>query len=186
MNDDHAHMIFRSLRLLTVATAILALALPATGLAAPRAAIDRGIVQSVAATEIVIRSLDGSVVPFTVTPRTRVRVDKTPSTLAEIRPGLVASVRADRRGRAVLIQVFGTRKTTVVDTGIVTDVERGALTIRTADDQTVTFALHRKTRFKFRGKAAPRFIVRTGALVSIAHVGDAPATVVFVLKRPGA
>ncbi len=179
-------MTLRALRPLTAAVAVLALALPAAGLAAPQAArVDRGVVQSIDSTQIVIRSLDGSTISFPLLPRTRVKLNRVRASFTDVAPGFVATVAADRRGRAVLIQAFGTQATTV-DRGIVDSMTRRAITLRTSDGGTVTVAVNGGTRIRFRGLPARRNVVRPGALVAVTYATDAPALVVNVLKRAGA
>lgn len=181
-------MTIRLLRLLTVAAALLALALalPAAGVAAPRdRPVDRGVVQSVGPTEIVLTALDGSVLPFSVSPDTRVRLNGRRASIGDIRPGFVASVAHDRRARAVLIDAFGS-PATVIDRGMVTALTPASITLRTPGGDTLTFSLDRSTRFRFLGLPAKRWLVRPGALVAVTHATDAPALVVNVLKRAGA
>ena len=179
-------MTIRVLRLLTVSAALLALVVPAAGVAAPGdKPVDRGVVQSVNASQIVLTALDGSVLSFSVTPNTRVRVNGARASLADIRPGFVASVVHDRRARALLIEAFGTR-VTVTDRGLVTALTPAAITLRTPDGGALTFVLDNYTRFRFQGLPARRFVARPGALVAVTHATDAPALVVNVLKRAGA
>ena len=56
---------------------------------------DRGVVQRVSPERLVLRELDGSLVTITIGPRTRVRVNGLPSTIAVIRPGFVATAVHD-------------------------------------------------------------------------------------------
>jgi len=179
-------MTIRVLRLLTLAAALLALALPAAGVAAlGDKAVDRGVVQSVNQAQIVLRALDGSIVSFSISPDTRVRLNGRRTSLGNIAPGFVASVFHDRRARAVLIEAFGT-PATVTDRGVVTSLARAAITLRTPDGVALTVTLDRNTRFRFQGLPAKRFVARPGALVTVTHATDAPALVVNVLKRAGA
>ena len=68
-------MTTRLIRRLTVAAALLALVLPAAGVAAlGDKPVDRGVVQSVSPTQIVLTALDGSVLSFSVAPATRPQV----------------------------------------------------------------------------------------------------------------
>jgi hypothetical protein len=186
MQSNDAHMTIRLLRLLTVAAALLALGLPAAGVAAlGDKPLDRGIVQSVGPTQIVLTALDGSVLSFSVSQGTRVRLNGARGSVGDILPGFVASVVHDGRARAVLIQAFGT-PATVTDRGVVTALARTAITLRTSGGSTLTVTLDRKTRFRFLGLPAKRFLARPGALVAVNHATDAPALVVNVLKRAGA
>jgi hypothetical protein len=185
MRSDDAAMRFRSLRLLTTVVAVVALALPAAGLGASQAAtVDRGVVQSIDSSQIVIRSLDGSTISFPITPRTRVKLNRVSASLTDVAPGFVATVVADRKGRAVLIHAFGTSATTT-DRGIVTSITSGVITLRTNGGGIVTVTTDAMTRVRFRGLPARRAIVRQGALVAVTHAADAPALLVDVLKRAG-
>ena len=110
-------MTIRVFRLLTVTGLLLALVIPAAAIAGSTAKpVDRGVVQSVGAKQIVLTALDGSVLSFTLTPITRVRVNGAAATIDAIEPGFVATVVHDRRARAALIQAFGT-PTTSTDRG---------------------------------------------------------------------
>ena len=145
----------------------------------------RGVFQTVGSTQIVLTALDGSVLTFFVSPDTRVRLNGHRASLGDIRPGFVASVFHDRRGRAVLVEAFGT-PVTVTDRGMVTALTPTSITLRTPGGGAVTVPLDRNTRFRFQGLPARRNVVRPGALVAVSHATDAPALVVNVLKRAGA
>jgi len=176
------------LRLLTAVAAVLALALPAAGLAAPgRVGVDRGVVQSVNAGQIVLRTLDGGSLSFQVVPRTRVRLNGRRAAITDVGPGFVAEVAADGGGRALLVRAFGTSSTatTINDKGVVSAVTRTAITL-TTDAGARTIALDRSTRFRVLGLPAGLHAVRPGVIVVVTHAPDAPALVVNVLKRAGA
>lgn len=176
-------MMLRALRLLTVAIALLALALPAAGMAAAvDVTTDRGIVQSVEPERIVLRALDGSVVSFGVSPTTRVKLNGARVSLSDIRPGLVATVTHDGGAPAVLIRAFG-KPASVTDRGVVTALTKSAITLQTAGGATVTVSLDSSTRFRRLGLPARRALARPGALVAVTHALDAPAKVVNILKR---
>jgi hypothetical protein len=186
MTRDDVHMTLRPLRLLTVAIAVLALALPAAGMSAVGdVTTDRGVVQSVGSGQIVLAALDGSVVSFAVSPTTRVKLNGVRVSLAEIRPGFVATVTHKGTAPAILIRAFG-QPAKVTDRGIVTALTRSAITLRTSGGATVSVSLDPSTRFRFLGLPAKRFLARPGALVAVTHTVDAPAKVVNVLKRAGA
>jgi len=179
-------MTTRLLRLLTVSAALLALVVPAAGVAAPGdKPVDRGVVQSVNPSQIVLTALDGSVLSFSITLNTRVRLNGARASLGDIRPGSVANVAHDRRARAVLIEAFGTAAT-VTDRGLVTALSPTAITLRTPGGGALMLTLDGNTRFRFQGLPARRLLARPGALVTVSHATDAPALVVNVLKRAGA
>src|SRR4029079_19455697 len=97
-------MLIRPLRLLVVAVALVALALPAASLAAARErSTDRGVVQSIDSSQIVLRALDGGVVTYSIVPRTVVRLNGVPATIADIHPGFVARVVHDAQAHALVI-----------------------------------------------------------------------------------
>ena len=179
-------MLIRPLRLLIVAVVLVALALPAASLAAAsERSTDRGVVQSIDSSQIVLRALDGGVVSYSIVPVTVVRLNGAPAAIADIRPGFVARVVHDARAHALVIAAFGAPVTTT-DSGIVTIISRTAITLRVAGGGSLTLALNAGTRFKFRGVPARRALARPGAQVAVTHAADAPATVVNVLKRAGA
>lgn len=177
------HMTIRSLRVLVPIVAVLAIALPAAGGAA-RAdlTVDRGVVQSVAGDQIVLRALDGGVATFAVAPTTRVKLNGIVVALADIRPGFVASVVHDGTAPATLIRAFGVPAVTT-ERGIVTVLTRTSITFRTAAGTLVAVPLTATTRFRFRGVPAPRYLARPGSRVAVRHIGGGPATVVNVLER---
>jgi hypothetical protein len=188
MIEDDAPMRIRQLRLLTAFALVLALALPVAGHAAPGGVqVDRGVVQSVNAGQVVLRTLDGSSLSFQVVPRTRVRVNGRSAAITDIGPGFVAEVTADGRGKALVVRAFGTSTSTatVNDRGVVTAVSRIAITF-TTDAGTRTVALDRNTRFRVAGLPAGLRAVRPGVIVVVTHAPDAPALVVNVVKRAGA
>ena len=180
-------MTIRVLRLLTVAAALLALALPAAGVAAPGdKPVDRGVVQSVSQAQIVLRALDGSIVSFSVSPDTRVRLNGARASLGDDR----ARVRgqrlprpegASRSDRGVRHPGDGHRPWRGHRTHAGRD--HAAHSRRRRSDAST---LDRNTRFRFQGLPARRFVARPGALVTVTHATDAPALVVNVLKRAGA
>jgi hypothetical protein len=188
MRREDQSIMLRPLRLLIVVIALVSLALPAASLAGPgvKAGATRGVVQSVDASEIVLRALDGSVVTFTVMPRTPVRLNGVRATITDVRPGFVARVTYDRQSRAMLIEAFGAAAAPVVERGIVTAVTRSSITLRTVAGASVTVAVDAGTRFRFHGAPARRQLARPGATVAVTHLTDGPATVVNVLKRAGA
>ena len=176
-------MTLRPRRSPVIVIAVLALALPAGGIAATGdATTDRGIVQSVGPGQIELRALDGSVLSFAVSPTTRVKLNGARVSLADIRPGFVATVTHDGGAPAVVIRAFG-KPAHVIDRGVVTALTKSAITLQVAGGATVTVSLDSSTRFRGFGLPARRFLARPGALVAVTHAIDAPAKVVNVLKR---
>jgi hypothetical protein len=187
MIGDDAVMRIRPFRLLIVAAAALALVLPAAGVAGPRGTtVDRGVIQSIDASHITLRALDGSTVTLDLFPGTRVKLNGKRASLADIGPGLVAEVTADRKGRALQIRAFGTSPAaaaTTTERGIVTSVTKRSISFTALDGGTRTVTIDRLTRFRLLGRPAGARVVRPGAVVAVTHAGDGPALVVNVLKR---
>ena len=177
-------MTLRPLRLLVAAIAALALALPAAGLARDRLS-DRGVVQSVDSSQIVLRALDGNVASFAVSPATKVRLNGGHAALSEIHPGYVATVVHAGNAPALLIQAFG-QPVQLTDRGVVTALTRSAITLRTVNGATVVVTVDSQTHVRFLGVPVRRFLLRPGAFVAVTHGQDGPATLVNVLKRTGA
>jgi len=171
------------MRTLLVASAALGLALPGVAGAAPGGlTTDRGVVQSVSATEIVLRELDGSVVSLAVGPATRVQLNGRPALLASVQPGFVASVVHNGSRPAVVVRAFG-RAASVTDRGAVTALTPTAITLRTQDGTQVTIPLDSATRFRRFGRPVRTGAARPGAFVAVTHPVGGAARVVSVLKR---
>jgi hypothetical protein len=181
------NMTIRPIRLLAAIVAVLALAVPGTALAATKAVgADRGVVQSVDATHIVLRPLDGSTVTFDITPRTRVRLNGRNAPVAALGPGLVAEVTADRKHRAIVIRAFGTPAVAqAIDRGTVTGVTRTSVTIAVDGGGSVTVPLDGKTKVRGAGSLGRRKAIRPGAVVAVTHLPGGPALVVTIVKRTG-
>jgi hypothetical protein len=163
---------------------VLALALAAPAVAAAANAEltrDRGVVQSVDAGQIVLRALDGTVAAFPLGSATRVFLNGVRVTLAEIRPGLVATVVHDGAEPAVAVRATGT--TLVTDRGTVVALTRSEIVLATALSGSVTIPLDARTRFRLRGRPVRRAAARAGAVVAVKHPPGGPATRVNVLKR---
>jgi hypothetical protein len=185
MRAEDVPMTLRPLRLPLVAVALLALAVPAASMAGrDRPQLDRGVVQSATADQIVLAELDGSQQTFTVTPATRVTLNGRRADLSEILPGFVAAV-AHRGDLAQSVRAFGA-VALVIDRGVVTAVSPAAITLREPGDTSVTIALDANTRFRFQGAPTRGLLARPGAIVAVQHPSDGPARVVNVLKRAGA
>ena len=168
---------------------MLALALPAAGLAGPLRGptVDRGVVQSVTASQIVLRALDGTTVSAQIVPTTRVRLNGRPASIGDVAPGDVADVVADGQGRAIAVRAIGTRPTVapITERGLVVAVTPAAITLST-DTGTHSVPLDQGTRFRVLGVPARRRAARPGMLVAVTHAPGGPALVVNVLKRAGA
>jgi hypothetical protein len=174
----------RPMRLIMgLAVLVAALAFAGGTAASTRALeIDRGVVQSVSPTTIVLRELDGSSVALAVAPSTRIRVNGFAATLADIDPGFVAAVTHDGNAPAVLIRAFG-RPTVVVDRGRIVSFAVRRLTIRAESGQTLTFRVTARTRILWRGVPATRAALRPGRFAVVSHTPAGEALRVAVRPR---
>ena len=160
-----------------IAIAWLAAASPAV--AADRT-VDRGIVQSVSASVLVLRGLDGVAVDVPLGPRTRFRLNGMPATLADIRPGFVAdTVRFGSRA-AARVRAFG-RVATTTERGRLVGVREGWLVLRVASGRT-RIATSSGTLVRRRGRLAALRILRVGMRVEVVRAADGSAKVVRVLR----
>jgi hypothetical protein len=155
--------------LISLVAIVSALALAGTATAATRTlTVDRGVVQSVSSTLIVLRELDGSTVALQVGARTRVLLNGQPATLTDIRPGFVAAVTHNGSAPARVVRAFG-RVTPTVDSGVVVSVSRRVLVIRKPDGATLTFQVTARTKIRWRGLPATIAAVRPGRLVQVTY-----------------
>jgi hypothetical protein len=169
------------MRLTTSLTTLLAaLAFTGPAVAAPsELVVDRGVVQSVTTSGIVLRELDGSVVSLVVGPATRVRLNGLPATLADVRPGFVAGVVHDGTAPAILVRAFGR----LVDRGAIVSTAGRQLTIRADSGQTLTFRVGARTLIFWRGLQATRAALRPGRLAIVTHTAAGEALRVAVRPR---
>ena len=169
--------------LVAFASLFVALALAGTAGATTRElTIDRGVVQSVSTTRIVLRELDGNTVSIAVGARTLVLVNGIPATLADILPGFVAAVAHRGPNPARLIRAFG-RIQPVVDRGVVVSASLRGLVIRTPDGTTLSFRVIPRTRIRWRGLAATMAAVRPGRVVGVAHTRAGVAIRIVIRAR---
>jgi hypothetical protein len=167
-----------------VVAAIAALAVASGSPAAARdLTVDRGVVQSIAPTQIVLRELDGSMVTLAVDGSTRVLLNGVPARLRDIRPGFVAAVVHDGSQPARVIRAFG-RVGLVVDRGVVVSRGAGLLTIQRADGTQLTVRLTAETVVRWRnGVLARRATIRPGRRVEVTHTLKGVARLVVVDGR---
>jgi hypothetical protein len=171
-------------RVTLVVAAIAALAVAAPSPAGVRnLTVDRGVVQSITPTQIVLRELDGSVVALAVDASTRVLLNGAPARLRQIKPGFVATVVHDGTLPARVIRAFG-RVGPVVDRGVVVSRGAGLLTVQRADGSQVTVRLTVETIVRWRnGTPARRAAIRPGRLVEVTHTAKGVARLVVLDGR---
>ncbi len=161
---------------LTVVSIVLLGALLAAGAASARTGnlvLDRGIVQSVSAGQIVLRALDGSTIPITVGPKTKVFLNDAPAPLSAIQPGYVVGALHDGSRPAVYVRAVG-RAPLVVDKGVILSVNSGSLVLRTAAGP-VTITVGPSTAVQLNGRSANLADLRPGYAAEVSHRGSEPA-----------
>ncbi len=151
-------------------------ALVASGTASARSShfvIDRGVVQSVSSTQVVLKALDGSTITITIGPKTKVFLNDSPSQLSAIQPGYVAGALHDGNRPAVYIRAVG-RAPLVVDKGVIVSVTSTSLVLRTASG-IVTITLGPSTSIQLNSRSAGIGDLRPGYAAEVAHRGSEPA-----------
>jgi hypothetical protein len=169
---------------LTLLSICLIGALLAAGAASARTAgavLDRGIVQSVSAGQVVLRALDGRTITITVGPKTRVYLNDNPAPLSSIQPGYVAGALHDGSKAAVYIKAVG-RVPLSVDKGVITSVSSGSLTLRTGAG-TVTVTLGTATNVMLNGQPSSVNDLRPGYAAEVTHRGSDPALQIRAVGR---
>jgi hypothetical protein len=156
----------------------------AHGPANVKAGRGEGIVQSVSASAIVLRQLDGSTVSVSIGSSTQVFVDGKRASLRDVKAGYVASAAWKAGGSARVLQAFDLSARHAVRVGVVDSVSTGALVVTEtgvtsgAGDATVTIPVNAKTRVLIDGKPAKLDAVKAGYTVVITandSKGDKPA-----------
>ncbi len=162
---------------------LAALALAPTASAGTRELeVDRGIVQSVSGSELVLRQLDGGTVVLAVGPATGVRVNGLPATLADVLPGFVAAVAHDGDAPALSVRAFG-RIVRAVHRGIVVSASRRTLVLRADSGETLTFQRALRTQVLWRGVRARWSAVRPGRAAEVTHTTSGVALRVVLHPR---
>ena len=168
----------RARLILVAAAAALVAATPAR--AADRV-VERGIVQSIDASAVVIRALDGTNVTVPLEPDTRFRLNGSDATLADIRPGLVAEVVIGGAGRAVAVRAFG-RVDRQVERGVLVRVARRAVLLRRGPADTVRLALTARTVVWRNGARVPVRALKPGMRVQVTLAANGSARVILVRR----
>ena len=164
-----------------LAAACAALVCSAAAIAADRV-IERGIVQSVDATALHLRALDGTEIRIPLGPTTRVRLNGRLTTIDAIRSGFVAEAVTTGAGPAVIVRAFG-RASASSQTGRLVRVRPRAILLRRGPGELVRIPLTQSTRV-WRGAARLRLgALREGMRVQIVLAANGSARVVLVQGR---
>ena len=176
-------MLAASRRLVVLAAALASLVLAGTAGAGLRdLTIDRGIVQSVSASQIVLRELDGSTVSLAVDSATLVLLNGSPAQLTDIQPGFVAAVAHNRAQPARAVRAFG-RLAANVDRGVIASVSGRQFVLRLVDGSSLTLHITARTRVRLNGSAATPAAIRPGRLARVTHTVDGKAQLVQLIGR---
>jgi len=171
-------------RLISCLVALLvAYSLAGTATAAgPKHEVDRGVVQSVSPSHIVLRELDGGVLTISVGPRTHVFLNGRPAALTDIQPGFVAAVTRKGDEPALAIRAFG-RVQATVDRGVIVSRVGRVLTIQTDDGATMSFRLTVRTKIRWRGLPVRLAALRAGRFAEVTHTTGGEALRIVVRLR---
>ena len=155
----------------------IAASLAGTGpAAAADRVVERGIVQSVTTTAVVLRALDGTQVSVALGPATRYRLNGRAAPSSAIRPGFVAEVVSEG-GPALVLRAFGGRG--LIESGVLERKRFGALVVRRPSGATIRLVLTARTRVWVDGRKATRRELRRGMTVDIVRARDGSARVVL-------
>ena len=144
--------------------------------------IDRGIVQSVSASQIVLRELDGSSVALAVNDTTRVLLNGSPAALTDIQPGFVAAVAHNGQRPARVIRAFG-RVATTVDRGAIASVSARQFVLRRPDGSLLALRITPATRVRLNGLSATPEAIRPGRFARVTYTADGRAKLVQLFGR---
>jgi hypothetical protein len=138
---------------------------PARGPGNAKAGAGKGIVQSVSATAIVLRELDGSTVRIPVAANTHVFVNGLRASLRDVRAGFVASAVWKAGKPARVLQAFDQSGPKAVSVEVVDSVSTGAVVVTGTGGSTVSIRVDAKTRVLVDGKPSTLAAVRAGYTV---------------------
>ena len=167
----------RALALLGIVAAALAAASTAT--AADRV-VERGIVQSVSPTALVLRALDGVEVEVRLGPLTRFRLNDEPATLADLQPGFVAEAVHYGARPALRVRAFG-RVATAAERGRLVGVRDAWLILRGGSGR-IRIPLTDGTVVRRSGRLVALRVLRVGMRVEVVRAADGSAEVVRILR----
>jgi hypothetical protein len=166
----------RAALVLGLVAASLAVAGPAG--AADRV-VERGIVQSIGPSAVVLRALDGTDVTVALGPATRYRLNGLPVRRERIRAGLVAEA-VTSGGPALVLRAFG-RVAFAARTGAVLRVRPDLLVLRLRGGARTRIPLTGRTEVRQGGLDVPLQTLRRGMQVRVRLAVDGSAAVVTVL-----
>jgi len=122
----------------------------------------QGVVQSVSATEIVLKALDGSSVTVPVDTATRVLVDGRLASLHDVKPGFVAVAKWKTGKAAQQLQAFDLSSTSGERLATVKSVSTTRVVVTGANSGTLTIHANVRTRVFLDGRPAALKSVQAG------------------------
>jgi hypothetical protein len=170
-------------RLLLAAACAMLAAAAAAAAAAPAGAADRvverGIVQSIGPTAVVLRALDGSDVAVPLGPATRFRLNGRLATVGDIRPGFVAEVVTAGSGPALVLRGFGDVGRPVVR-GVLVRIAPRALLLRRQSGASMRIPIGARTSVWRRGSRVRLRVLRPGMRVDVHLAASGVARVIAI------
>jgi len=145
--------------------------------------VERGVVQSVGPTELVLRALDGTDTTVQVGSQTRVRVNGRPAPLSSIREGFVVEAVTSGNGPAQVIRAFG-RAAPRALVGDIVAVRPRALVILRPSGRRIRVPLTARATVWQAGERLALHALRTGMRVRVVRTPSGAARIVIV--RQGA
>ena len=142
--------------------------------------IDRGIVQSVSASGIVLKVLDGTTLTIPIDSKTRVFLNGRPASILDIEPGVVAVVTYDGGEKAPAareVRAFSPSfhpATFNGGRGTVQSVSAGTLVLEGLDGGTLHVKIDKKTRVLLNGKHKPILDIEPGSVAVVTYAGAQP------------
>ncbi len=143
--------------------------------------VDRGIVQSVTPTAVVLRALDGMDVAIALGPDTRYRLNGFPVRRGRIGVGLVAEAVTSNGGPAIVLRAFG-HAAPVVRTGRLLRVRVDAVVLRLGSGARMRIPLDARTTVRRAGAPAPIADLQRGMRVRVRLTADGAARLVTILR----
>ena len=162
------------------AIALLGAAAVAAAPAADRV-VERGIVQSVTPTAVVLRALDGTDVTIALGPDTRYRLNGIPVRRGRIGVGFVAEAVTSNGGTAIVLRAFG-KAAPVIRTGRLLRVGMDAVVLRLGGGARVRIPLDARTTVRRAGAPEPIAALERGMRVRVRLADDGSARLVTILR----
>ena len=156
--------------------------------------IDRGIVQSVSASGLVLKVLDGTTLAIPIDNKTRVFLNGKPASILDIKPGFVAVVtyeggkRGEKTTSAREVQAFSASSHPATfdgGRGTVQSVSASGLVLAALDGSTLQVRINKKTQVFLNGKRASILEVAPGFVAVVTYAREQPKETKKVRpKRP--